>query len=126
MSTDNPVMGMLIEYVPDIEAATEFYVEVLGLSVERQHPTFVQFRENAGARFAIAIDEPLGGGAERELYWFVDDAEASLRRLEGRAELTMPLREMSFGKVFGLRGPAGKPHYLLEISPDRPSAEVDE
>ena len=33
--------GFVIEYVADIEAARAFYVDVLGLVVERYHPTFL-------------------------------------------------------------------------------------
>jgi hypothetical protein len=28
---------------------------------------------------------------------------------------------MPFGKVFGVKGPAGQPRYLLELAQDRPS-----
>src|SRR5437762_1687205 len=66
-----------LEYVADVEAAKRFYVEVLGLEVERDSPTFVQFKDQAGHNYAIASDEPLGGSRELELYWLVDDAEAA-------------------------------------------------
>ena len=62
--------GLVVEYVKDIEAAKRFYVDVLGLEIERAAPNYVQF-----GQFAIASDEPLGGTGEPELYWFVDDAE---------------------------------------------------
>jgi catechol 2,3-dioxygenase-like lactoylglutathione lyase family enzyme len=62
--------GFVVEYVKDITAARRFYVEVLGLTVEREHPTYIQFDH-----FAIASDAPMGGGGEPELYWLVDDAE---------------------------------------------------
>jgi extradiol dioxygenase family protein len=35
--------GFAIEYVEDIEAAKRFYVDVLGLEVQREAPQFVQF-----------------------------------------------------------------------------------
>ena len=53
----------------DIEAAKRFYVDVVGLKIERFHPRFVQF-----PGFAIATGEAMNGGKERELYWLVDDA----------------------------------------------------
>jgi len=59
-----PEFAFALEYVKDIEAARRFYSEVLGLKVERQHAQFVQFHE-----FAIASDEALGDGKDRELYW---------------------------------------------------------
>src|SRR4030095_6583695 len=44
-----PQFGFALEYVSDIDAAKRFYVDVFGLEVEREHPTFVQFRDAAGA-----------------------------------------------------------------------------
>src|SRR5579884_779583 len=80
--------GFVLEYVADVEAAKRFYVDVLGLAVERVHPTFVQFRDSSGARFAIASDESLTGNDERELYWVVDDAEAAFAELSRKAEVS--------------------------------------
>jgi catechol 2,3-dioxygenase-like lactoylglutathione lyase family enzyme len=71
--------GFAIEYVTDIEAARRFYVDVLGLEVQRVHPTFVQFDH-----FAIASDESLSGTNETELYWLVDDAEAAFAEMSAR------------------------------------------
>lgn len=112
----NPRFGFAVEYVPDIEAAKRFYTDVLGLEVERYHPTFVQFD-----RFAIASDEPLGGRSDVELYWLVDDAEAAINDLSRKVEVSLPLTQMPFGKVFSIRDPAGQPQYLLELAVDRPS-----
>jgi catechol 2,3-dioxygenase-like lactoylglutathione lyase family enzyme len=114
-----PQFGFALEYVTDIEAAKRFYVEVLGLKVERYHPTFVQF-----ASFAIASDESLGGKDEPELYWVVDDAEAAFSDLSQKAEVSLPLKELPFGKVFAIKDPAGRPRYLIELAKDRPSQPV--
>ncbi len=122
--TIKPRFGFALENVPDIEAAKRFYVEVLGLEVERDHPTFVQFKEQAGARFAIASDESLSGRHEPELYWLVDDAETAFRELSQKAEITFPLKQMPFGKVFGIKDPLGQPRYLMEVAQDRPSRQV--
>ncbi len=111
--------GFVLEYVTDVEAARRFYVDVLGLEVQRYHPTFVQFED-----FAIASDASLSGTREPELYWIVEDASAALKDLSGRAEIVMPLREMPFGKVFGIRSPSGQPLYILEWSQSRPSQAV--
>ena len=111
-----PHFGFVLEYLKDIEAAKRFYVDVVGLAVERYHPTFVQF--------AIASDAPLDGGGEPELYWIVDDAEAAFRELSPRAQLSLPLTERPFGKVFGIRDPDGRPRYLIELSKNRPSRSV--
>src|SRR6185503_14086393 len=54
---EKPRFGFVVEYVRDIEAAKQFYVESFGLKVERTHPMFVQFEH-----FAIASDDSLGPG----------------------------------------------------------------
>lgn len=115
----HPTFGFIIEYVPDIAAARRFYVDVLGLVVQREHPQFVQFDT-----FAIAADEPLGGREEPELYWLVDDARAAFDELSATAEVTLPLTEQPFGTVFAVKGPAGHPHYLLQLAQERPSTAV--
>jgi catechol 2,3-dioxygenase-like lactoylglutathione lyase family enzyme len=77
--SNEPQFGFAIEYVKDIEAAKHFYVDVIGLHVERTFPTFVQFDH-----FAIAADQPLGGVEETELYWLVDNAESAYVRCRSR------------------------------------------
>ena len=113
--------GMALEYVADIEAATRFYVDVLGLEVKRRHPTFTQFDN-----FALGSDESMAESRDREIYWIVDDAEAAFSELSQIAEVSMPLRQMPFGKVFGITDPAGQPIYLLEFARERPSQPVIE
>lgn len=115
----SPTFGFAIEYVKDIERATRFYTETLGLKVERSHPTFVQF-----ASFALASDVGLDGTRDTELYWLVDDAEAAHAELSRHSEIALPLSEKPFGKVFGVRDPDGRPRYLLELSKNRPSRAV--
>lgn len=113
--------GFVLEYVSDIEAVKRYYVDVLGLAVEREHSTFVQFTDHAGATFAIASDESMSGTRDPELYWLVDDAESTFSELSRKADVSLPLKQMPFGKVFGITDPAGQPHYLLEFAQDRPS-----
>ena len=115
-----------LEYVSDIRAATRFFVDVLGLEVEREAPTFVQFKGANGSSYAIASDEPIDPSQRGapELWWQVDDAEAAFREMSGRAQVTVPLREMPFGTCFGIKDPAGQVHYLLEFAPVRPSQPV--
>ncbi len=114
-----PTFGFVLEYVTDIEAAKRFYVEVLGLEVERYHPTFVQFNH-----FAIASDESMSGTREPEIDWLVDDAEAAFRELSQHGEVSLPLRQMPFGKVFAIKDPPGRPRFLLEFAQQRPSQPV--
>ena len=113
---NKPKFGFVLEYVTDIEAAKRFYVEVLGLEVERDHPVFVQFNH-----FAIASDESMSGNRDPEVYWLVDDAEAAFKDLSQRAEVILPPKQMPFGKDFSIKDPAGQPVYLLEFAQDRPS-----
>jgi len=112
----SPRYEFALEYVEDVEAARAFYEGVLGLTVQRYHPTFVQFEG-----FAIAGGEPLGGRNETELYWSVEDAEAAHRELSEQAEVALPLTEMPYGKVFAVKDPAGRARFLLEWSRQRPS-----
>ncbi len=115
----------VVEYVPDIEAAQRFFVDVLGLEVERGASTFVQFRDQNGASFAITTDESIDGSGKQEIYWAVDDAEASFKELSASAEVSVPLKQMPFGKVFAIKDPAGQSQYLIEFAQVRPSSPVD-
>lgn len=115
----HPTFGLVIEYVHDMEAATRFYTDVMGLHVQRRHPTFVQFDS-----FALASDERLTAGTEPELYWLVDDADAAFRDLSAAAEVTVQPTEYPFGKVFGVRNPNGRTCFLLELAKNRPSVAV--
>ena len=111
-----PRFGFVVAYVDDIAAAKHFYVESVGLTVEREAPTFVQFEH-----FAIATDESMDGRRNLELYWLVPDAEAASVALGSKMALSMSLRTLPFGKVFGVLDPAGQPRYFLELSATRPS-----
>ena len=75
-----PQFGFVLEYVTDVEAARRFYEDVVGLKVERYHPTYVQF-----SNFAIASDQSMTGARDPEIYFLVDDAEAAFARGCARA-----------------------------------------
>ncbi|MGA7614341.1 MAG: VOC family protein [Thermoanaerobaculia bacterium] len=116
----HPRFGFVVEYVKDIDAATRFYTDVLGLEVERTHPTFVQFDH-----FAIATDAPVGSSGEAELYWLVDDADRAFYEISKTARVILPLDLKPFGKVFAVADADGRPRYILELAKDRPSERVD-
>ena len=116
---NNPKFGFIVEYVTDIAAARRFYSEVLQLKVERDHPTFVQFEH-----FALASDESLGGSRDREIFWLVEDAEAAFADFSRKAEVIRTIQQMPFGKVFGIKDPAGQPLYFCEFAQQRPSQPV--
>jgi predicted enzyme related to lactoylglutathione lyase len=111
--------GFVLENVPDIEAARRFYVEVLGLEVERYHPQFIQF-----SHFAIASDDALTRKPDHDMYWLVDNAEASFKELSQKAEVIQPLETRPFGTLFVIKDPAGLPVYIIEMSQNRPSQAV--
>ena len=126
MATSKAHFAFALEYVPNIDAATRFFVDVLGLEVDRAAPTFVQFKAANGASYAIASDEPMdgtGNGAP-ELWWVVENAEAAFSEMSRTAEVSMPLRQMPFGTCFGIKDPTGQVHYLLEFARQRPSEPV--
>jgi len=125
MSNTNPRFGFALEYVTDIQAVKRFYVEVRGLTVEREAPVFIQFKDANGANYAIASDESMTGTTATELYWVVDDAEAAFGELSPKAPISMPLKELPFGKVFAIQDPAGQPSYILEFARNRPSQAAD-
>ena len=116
-----PEFGFVLEYVTDIEATKRFYSEVFHLKVEREHPVFVQF-----SHFAIASDESMSGNRDPEAYWLVEDAAAAFAEFSQKAEIIQDLKQMPFGKVFGIKDPAGQPIYLLEFAQHRPSQLVKE
>lgn len=115
-----PKFGFALEYVTDIEEAKRFYIDVLGLEVERAAPVFVQFTDH----FAIASDESMDGSNELELYWIVDDADAAFKALPKGTEISLPVTQKPFGKVFGVKDLAGEPRYLVEFGPNRSSKPV--
>ena len=123
MST-KPRFGFALEYVSDIPAVTRFYVDVLGLEIEREAPAFVQFKDSAGDNFAIANDESMSGTRETELYWLVDDAEAAFSDMSQKAKVSLPLKQLPFGKVFGILDPEDQPRYVVELARNRPSRPV--
>jgi catechol 2,3-dioxygenase-like lactoylglutathione lyase family enzyme len=115
-----PQFGFVVEYVKDVEAARRFYKDVLGLKEQRYHPSFVQFEH-----FAIAGDEPLSSTGEPEVYWLVEDAEAAQTEYAQRTQISIPLQQKPFGKVFGVADPDGHPQFVLELARNRPSQAVN-
>ena len=54
----------------------------------------------------------------------VEEAEAAFKDFSQKGEISMALKQMPFGKVFGIKDPAGQPQYLVEFVKDRPSQPV--
>ncbi|HEY1960664.1 MAG TPA: VOC family protein [Polyangiaceae bacterium] len=111
---NTPRFGFVVVYVSDLAKSKRFHTDVLGLRVEREAPTFVQFEH-----FALASDERLGEGNEPELYWLVDDVEAFARELGSDAPISRPLETKPFGEVLGVRAPEGGTRFVLELAANR-------
>jgi predicted enzyme related to lactoylglutathione lyase len=115
----SPQFGFAVEYVKDIEAATRFYTDVMGLQVERAAPTYVQFEH-----FGITNEQRMAPGAGPEIYWLVDDAEAAFKEISGHGAIGTPLTQLPFGRLFTVQDPDGMPCYVLQLAEARPSAAV--
>ena len=108
-------LQFVMMHVPDVTAARDFYRDKLGFAVETENPGFVQFRQpEAGAAFALGQE---GHGDPIELWWYVDDADATSRELTARGvEIVEPPHDMPFGRVFSIKEPAGNTLYILQLS----------
>jgi predicted enzyme related to lactoylglutathione lyase len=114
-----PRFGFAVEYVEDIDAATRFYTDVMGLQVERAAPTYVQFES-----FGITNEQRAVPGEGPELYWLVEDADTAYGEMSGQTKVAMPLTQMPFGRLFAVADPAGHARYVLELAQNRPSEAV--
>ena len=113
-----------LEYTQNMAEARRFFTDVLGLQVDRDHPTFVQLRDAHGANYGLATDQPLLPTTGAELWWVVENAKEACAEMSKKAELVVPLTQMPFGTCFGLKDPTGQVHYLLEFAQQRPSQQV--
>lgn len=105
-------LNFIIRHVDDVAATRDFYVQKLGLAVEEAAPGFVQFAGSGGATFALG---DAGAGDPLELWWFVDDADATHRELQSRGvEIVAPPSEMPFGRTLAIRDCDGNPLHLLQ------------
>jgi catechol 2,3-dioxygenase-like lactoylglutathione lyase family enzyme len=124
--TNTTRFGFALEYVTDVQATKQFFVDVLGLKVERDHPTFVQFSDASGVSYAIASDERMDPSQDGvpELWWVVEDAHMAFADMSKKSEVKMSPRQMPFGTCFGIKDPSGQVHYVLEFAQQRPSQQV--
>ncbi len=123
MATDL-TFAFALEYVADIEAAKRFYVDVLGFSVERESPAFVQLRDRSGTAYALAADEAVGSERTLELYWATEDVEEAFADISPAAEVRLPVTAFPFGRIFAVADPDGQPQYIIEFARKRPSTEA--
>lgn len=104
--------SFIIMHVPDVERAKTFYADTLGFQVEDEHPGFVQFTNTGGATFALG---PEGAGDPVELWWFVEDVDATYRDLAASGvEIISPPKDEPFGRRLAIGDGSGGMLYLLE------------
>lgn len=85
MSTMLSVLGQIALTVTDVDVATEFYKEKLGLTFLFAAPPKLAFFDLNGVR--LMISEPEAGqtvSGNSTLYFKVDDIQAAYERLQGR------------------------------------------
>src|SRR2546423_5338847 len=99
-------LNFVMLYVPDIEQARAFYTEKLGLVVEDQQPGFVQFKQHAGMGAIFALEEDASASPYQcvELWWMVDNADATYATLvsNGVESANQPTDE-PFGRAFTVK-----------------------
>ena len=109
-------LSFTLVHVAEMAQARAFYTEKLGFAVETEVPGFIQFTRGEGATYALS---QVGPGAEgTELWWFVDDADATHTELEaaGVATVQRPHDE-PFGRAFAVKDPSGNVLYMLQLAP---------
>ncbi|HZS88781.1 MAG TPA: VOC family protein [Chloroflexota bacterium] len=107
-------LNFILNHVDDIAAARAFYTEKMGFTVETDLPDFVQFAQSGGATYAIARTTPTESGTE--LWWFVDDADATHAALAAKGvETVTPPHDEPFGRAFAVKDPAGNILSMLQL-----------
>ena len=101
----------IIYHVPDIEKATQWYSEILGIEPYFKEPYYVGF--NVGG-FELGLDPDMKGitvGGNQIAYWGVENADAALKYL-----LDHGAKEHSAVKVVG-DGPKGALKVAIVLDP---------
>lgn len=109
-------LSFIIMHVPDVDRAKTFYVDRLGFQVENEQPGFVQFVNTAGATFSLGPEE---AGDPIELWWRVDDVDATHRDLAARGvEIISPPKDEPFGRAMAIGDGSGATLYLHQPATD--------
>ncbi len=112
-------LDFVLLHVTDIEKATTFYTEKLGLVIEDQQPGFVQFKQpmGHGATFALSQEGDGTPVQNAELWWFVDDADATYADLVAKdVPVAQPLKDEPFGRTFAIKDPSGNTLYMMKLA----------
>jgi lactoylglutathione lyase len=110
-------LNFVLAHVPSIEQVLPFYTEKLGFEIEAQAPGFVQFKQprGEGAIYALSQEGEVTPRMSVELWWYVDDAQATLAQLQARdIPIVEPLTDQPFGRTLAIQDPAGNKLYLLQ------------
>jgi lactoylglutathione lyase len=102
-------LDFVMLHVPNIEQARPFYTEKMGFSIEDQQPGFVQFKqhEGMGAIFALQEDSGIAPHEGVELWWMVDNADATYTSLVSQdVEIVSQPSDQPFGRAFIIKDPA--------------------
>jgi predicted enzyme related to lactoylglutathione lyase len=103
-------LNFVMLHVPDIAQARAFYTEKLGLVVEDQQSGFVMFKQNIPGSAVFALQEQPGAAPHQgvELWWLVDNADATYSTLVSRGvEIVSQPTDEPFGRAFAIKDPAG-------------------
>lgn len=103
----------ILMHVRDMAQARQFYTETLGYTLETDSPSFVQFKTTDGAILALSTDE---GSDPVELWWFVDDADATHETMRaGGVEISTPPKNEPFGRILAIKDPSGNILNMLQL-----------
>lgn len=96
-------------HVPNVAAVRNFYAETLGFTVVDESPAFLQLRASGGgADYAFGEDANAQPGENPELWWLVDDADATYAELKGKGvSIASEPMDLPFGRAFAIHDPAG-------------------
>ena len=112
-------LNFVLLHVTDIEKATSFYTEKLGLVVEDSQPGFVQFKQpmGQGATFALSQEGDGTPVQNAELWWFVDDADTTYADFVAKdVPVAQPLKDEPFGRTFAIQDPSGNTLYMMKLA----------
>ena len=112
-------LNFVLLHVTDIEKATAFYTEKLGLVIEDQQPGFVQFKQPMGQGATFALSQEGDGTPVQnvELWWFVDDADATCAEFAAKdVPVVQPLKDEPFGRTFAIKDPSGNTLYMMKLA----------
>jgi predicted enzyme related to lactoylglutathione lyase len=108
-------LNFVLVHVPNLMEARRFYTGTLGLVIEAEQPGFVQFKrpDGSGATFALLEDATASPFQHVELWWAVEDVDATHAALVARGvAITDPPTDMPFGRTLGINDPAGNTLHL--------------